>query len=66
MSTELQQLNTAMKSLSMRREALYRALTLHEPGSDVWHTNRREIESINDSMAKIEKDREAILDGMAA
>lgn len=63
-STELAEINTAMKSLSMRRENLYRALTEHSPGSKPWQANRREVDSINESMGMFEDRRQAILDTM--
>lgn len=58
MSTKkLEDLSTAMKSLSMRRENLYRALIQGDVGSSQWATNRREIDSINDAMEDIEIER---------
>jgi len=64
-TTELEDLSTAMKALSMRRENLYRALTQHEAGSRSWHTNYREIDQINESMDSIEMQRQTIVARMA-
>lgn len=60
----LSEINTAMKSLSMRRENLYRALAVHPPGSKPWQSNRHEIDSINESMSMFEEQRQSILDDM--
>lgn len=54
---ELEDLSTAMKALSMRRENLYRAMEVHTPGSSPWLANDREIDSINESMTSIEVKR---------
>lgn len=63
---QLAEINTAVKALSMRREALYRALTHHAPGSDSWAANRREIDSINESMDAMEAERSRICDELLA
>jgi hypothetical protein len=56
-TTELEDLCTAMKALSMRRENLYRALTIHAPDSRAWAQNSAEIDSINESMSSMEEQR---------
>jgi hypothetical protein len=63
-TTELDDLCTAMKALSMRRENLYRALTIHPPGSRAWVQNSREIDSINESMQSLEDQRTQIREEM--
>lgn len=63
-TTELDDLSTAMKALSMRRENLYRALVIHSPGSKPWLQNDREIDSINESMHSIEEQRSRLRDKM--
>ena len=60
-TTDLEDLSTAMKALSMRRENLYRALTQHEPGSRSWLANDREIDQINESMESIELKRQLLI-----
>ena len=62
--TELTDLNTVMKTLSMRRENLYRALGVHTTGSKPWGLNRREIDEINESMDMIEGRRKDILESL--
>jgi hypothetical protein len=59
-TTDLEDLSTAMKALSMRRENLYRALTQHTPGSSAWLANDREIDQINESMDSIEAKRQLL------
>jgi hypothetical protein len=56
-TTELEDVSTAIKALSMRRENLYRALVIHPPGSRAWVQNDREIDSINESMQSMEDTR---------
>jgi hypothetical protein len=63
-TTELDDLSTAMKALSMRRENLYRALVIHPPGSRPWSQNDREIDSINESMSSIEDARSRLREAM--
>lgn len=60
-TTDLEDLGTAMKALSMRRENLYRALGQHKPGSRAWELNVREIEQINESMESIERRRQLLV-----
>ncbi len=48
--SNLENLGTLMKTLSMRRENLYRALGTMPVASSNWHNNNHEIDAINESM----------------
>lgn len=64
MSTEsLSVLNTTMKSLSMRREALYRAVTIGGVAS--WRQHEDEIDSLNESMESVEGERQLLCERLA-
>ena len=58
--SNLETLGTLMKTLSMRRENLYRALDTMDVASNNWHNNDREINAINESMNSIEDERSEI------
>ena len=58
--SKLENLGTLMKTLSMRRENLYRALDTMDVMSSNWHNNDQEISAINESMNSIEDERTEI------
>lgn len=54
---KLEELGTVIKSLSMRRENLYRSLTILDVQSREWERNSREIDDITETMESMERAR---------